>query len=128
MRKTSPQEVAAILALEGPARFQHFIKRVVDDETAWGLWSDGWGLMADADGRPIFPFWPSREYAELCAIEKWSGFAPEEISLKDLLTELLPKLKAQGVNVGVCPTPRGKGVVLGVDELERALREEMTKY
>jgi hypothetical protein len=128
MRKTSSKEVVAVLALEGPARFHHFVKRVVDEERAWGLWSDGWALMADSDGRSIFPFWPSQEYAALCAIEQWSGFAAEEIRLEDLLTQLLPELQAEGVHPGVFPTPGGRGVVLGIEELEGALREEMKKY
>ena len=50
MRKTSPKEVEAVLRLDGPARYQHFLKRVVDTEAAWGLWKDGWALMADENG------------------------------------------------------------------------------
>ena len=128
MRRTTPKEIEAVLRLDGPARYGHFVKRVVDEEIAWGLWSDGWALMAESDGQSIFPLWPAREYAELCAIGEWDGYAAQEIALSDLLDELLPKLDARAVLPGVFPTPSGKGVTLAVEELEDALRAEMVKY
>ena len=128
MRKTSPKEVEAILRLDGPARYQHFIKRVVDSEAAWGLWNDGWALMSDDSGRSVFPLWPAREYAEAANTGDWAGYQPEQIDLDDLLNELLPKLLAKGVVPGVFPTPQAKGTTPTVDELTQALRVEMEKY
>jgi hypothetical protein len=118
----------AVMRLDGPARFQHFIKRVVDSETAWGLWKDGWALMRDDSGGEVFPLWPAREYADASRADAWSDYVPEQISLDDLLEELLPKLAAKSVTPGVFPTPLGKGVTPTVQELESALREEMAKY
>jgi hypothetical protein len=93
VKRTTQKESDAVLRLDGPARFSHFIKRVVDSETAWGLWKDGWALMASDDGRQAFPIWPSREYAELCKVDEWSDYEVEEIRLRDLMEELLPKLR-----------------------------------
>jgi hypothetical protein len=128
MRKTSQKEIDAVVRLDGPARFEHFVKRVVDEERAWGLWKDGWALMAASDGEQVFPLWPAREYAEACRVEDWSAYEPEEIPLRRLLDELLPKLKDDRVRPGVFPTPHGKGVTPTVDELQAALREELERY
>jgi hypothetical protein len=46
MRRTSPKEVESVLKLGGFARFKHFIKRVADEERAWGLWNDGWARLS----------------------------------------------------------------------------------
>jgi hypothetical protein len=128
MRKTHEKEMAAVLALDGPARFRHFVARVVDEERAWGLWNDGWALMADSEGAQVFPLWPAREYAEMYRVEDWRSYDPEEIALRTLLDELLPKLKEHGVRPGVFPTLAGKGVTPTVDELCEALRQEMQRY
>lgn len=128
MRETSQKEIEAVLKLDGPARFKHFVKRVVDEERAWGLWKDGWALMAGSEGEHVFPLWPAREYADMCRIEDWGTYEPEEIPLQALLDELLPKLKDRGVKPGVFPTPGGKGVTPTVDELCEALRKEMERY
>jgi hypothetical protein len=128
MRKTPQKEIEAVLGLDGPARFDHFVKRVVDEERAWGLWNGGWALMAASEGEQVFPLWPAREYAEVCRVGDWSVYEPEEIPLQDLLDELLPKLKGSRVQPGVFPTPHGKGVTPTIDELEAALREELERY
>lgn len=128
MKRTTQKEIEAILRLGGPARFDHFIKRVVDSEAAWGLWKDGWALMASDDGRQVFPLWPAREYADLCKVDGWSDYEAEEIQLQDLVNELLPKLRSHDIIPGVFPTPGGKGVTPTVDELVDALRKEKGKY
>src|SRR6187401_2204321 len=128
MRRTSPKEMQAVLQLDGPARFKHFVKRVADSEEAWGLWNDGWALMHDDDGKEVFPLWPARESADVARTGEWSEYTPERIQLDDLLGELLPKLAERGVQPGVFPTPQGKGVTPTVAELAAALREQLEKY
>ena len=112
MRTTSEEELQAVLRLEGPARFEHFVKRVVDEERAWGLWREGWAMMARDDGAKIFPLWPAREYAEQLRTGEWSTYESAEIPLQDLLKELLPQFEVRDVYPGVFPTPGGKGVVV----------------
>jgi hypothetical protein len=128
MRRTTPKEIEAVLRLDGPKRYKHFVKRVVDDELAWGLWNDGWALMSDGAGQSVFPLWPAREYAELYAVGEWDGYVAEEIPLADLVNELLPKLAEREVRPGVFPTPTGKGVTPTARELLGALRTEMENY
>lgn len=124
MRKTSPKEMEAVLKLDEPARCQHFIKRIVDSEAAWGLWKDGWALMQDDSGAEVFPLWPAREYAAALQVGEWKDYQPEQIYLDDLIDELLPKLVAKNVLPGIFPTPAGKGVTPTIKELQEAIRQE----
>ena len=128
MRTTNAHELEAVLALDGPKRVAHFVKRVVDDERAWGLWNDGWVLMRDNDGRDVFPLWPASEYAERCRSGEWSACKVEEIDLQSLLDDLLPKFLERGIMPGVFPTPAGKGVAMNAKELADALRTEQANY
>ncbi|MEZ4302515.1 MAG: DUF2750 domain-containing protein [Polyangiaceae bacterium] len=122
MNTKTQREIDAVLRLDGPARFRHFIKQVVDREETWGLWENGWALMENENGVPVLPLWPAREYAELNRVGEWARYEPAPIPLNELLEELLPRVASQGALLGVFPTPAGKGVALDVEELSSALR------
>ncbi len=128
MRRTTEKEMQAVLRLDGPARFRHFVKRVADSEKAWGLWNDGWALMASDDGTNLLPLWPAREYAVLHCSGDWAHYAPKEIPLSDLLDELIPKLNDGKVLTGVFPTPGGRGTTPTTEELASALRQGLKQY
>lgn len=126
--KVSAKQLEAVLALTGARRFEHFVKVVVDWEQAWGLYQEGWALAAAEDGLPVFPLWPAKEYAQLCAVAEWDGHEPSPIALDKLLDELLPMLTRDGVLVGVFFTPSGKGTPVSADELRQALAVELQNY
>lgn len=127
-RKLSSKQIESILKLDGPRRYDHFIKHVVDCQHAWGLYSDGCAMGIDDSGNPTFQLWPAREYATLCAKDLWTGFEPSEIPLEDLVDELLPKLERDGVGLGVFRTPEGQSVMPSIHDLLADLRVEMARY
>ena len=126
--KMSPKQMEAVLALPSVKRFEHFIKVVADWQEVWGLYQDGWALAAADDRTAVFPLWPAKEYAEVCAVREWNGYAPRSISLSDFREVLLPKLKLDGVLPGVFFTPTCKGVTPSVDDLKLALETELLNY
>lgn len=128
MRRVTEKEMQAVLQLDGQRRFERFVKVAADTQTVWGLWNDGWALFEDDAGAKVFPLWPAEEYAAVCRIGDWASYTPSEISLEDLLTDLLPKFRAQSVLVGVFPTPSGQATTPDLDAFESALREELAKY
>ncbi len=126
--KVSPKQMEAVLALPGVARFEHFIKVIADWQEVWGLYQGGWALAAADDGTTIFPLWPAKEYAQVCAANEWTGYEPRSISLDDFTEVLLPKLKLDGVLPGVFFTPASKGVTPSIYELSSALEAELKNY
>jgi hypothetical protein len=126
--RLNPKHIEAVLALSGTQRFEHFIKVVADWQEVWGLYHDGWALAATDDLTPVFPLWPAKEYAQVCAAKAWAGYEPRPISLRDFTEVLLPKLKTEGVLPGVFFTPTNKGVTPTVDELTSALEAELQNY
>src|SRR5690606_29620614 len=99
------QELEAVLKIPGPARYQYFIKKVADWQSAWGLWRNGgWVWMGDSSGGQSFPIWPAKEYAEACAEALgWPGAEADEIALMSLRDELIPKLLAKGMGLAIFP-------------------------
>jgi len=116
------------MALAGPKRYKHFVKVVTDWEEVWGLYRDGWALASTDDGQQVFPLWPAKEYAQLCAENDWSDYEPESFSLKSFMGELLPNFKNDGVLPGVFYTPSDNGVTPTVDQLLADLNEELENY
>lgn len=126
--KINPKQIESVTALDGPKRYEHFVKVVADWEEVWGLYQDGWALASSDDGQQVFPLWPAKEYAQLCADKEWNGYKPESFSLEDFMTELLPNLKNDGVLPGIFYTPSDNGMTPTVDQLLADLNEELENY
>lgn len=126
--KLSQKQIDSVLALSGQRRYEHFVKVVVDCDQMWGLYQDGWALAETEKGQKVFLLWPACEYAKLCAKGEWSGFEPESITVKELMDELLPKLKADGMLPGVFCAPTSRGVTPTVEQLMADIRAELGKY
>lgn len=124
----NPKQMEAVLALPGVKRFEYFIKVIADRQEVWGLYQDGWALAAADDGTTVFPLWPAKEYAQVCAANEWAGCEPRSISLSDFTEVLLPKLTLDGVLPGVFFTPTSKGVTPSVYDLKSALEAELQNY
>jgi hypothetical protein len=125
--KITQKQIEAIIVLQGPKRYEHFIKVAADQRRVWGLYSDGWALASTNDSQTVFPLWPAREYAALCAVGEWAGYATREIDLDDLFEHLLPSLKERNTLLGVFYTPTDKGVLPILEEFECDLRAELAK-
>ena len=119
------KQLEAIFRLDAAGRYEYFLEEVVAKQEAWGLFDDGWAMGTDAAGKPTFPLWPARELAAACAMGPWEEFKPQEISLEDLLEELLPMLKKDGVTPSLLRSPDGRSVLPEVDDLIADLNSEM---
>ncbi len=126
--KINQKQIESVIALSGQKRYENFIKVVADWEEVWGLYQDGWALAATNDGQEVFPVWPAKEYAQLCATNEWSGYKPASFSLVDFMEELLPNLKNDGVLLGIFYTPSDKGVTPTVDQVLIDLGKELENY
>ena len=126
--KLNQKQINSVIALPGPKRYEHFVKVVCDWEEVWGLYSDGWALAITDDGQQVFPLWPAKEYAALCANKDWQGYSPESFSLEDFMSELLPNLKSDGVLPGVFYTSSDRGVTPPIDQLQADLNKELENY
>ena len=126
--KVSHKQLSAVLELSGRQRLEYFVKVVADWQEVWGLYLDGWALAATDGGVPVFPLWPAKEYAQVCAEGEWKGYEPRSISLDDFMRVLLPRLRSDAVLPGVFFTPASRGVTPSVEELMLALEAELEQY
>jgi len=124
----SAKEIESVSELSGEERYRYFVKKVADWGAVWGLWSDGWMLAGDEQGRSLFPMWPAQAYARACASGDWLGAEPREIPLDEVLDDLLPTLQEKGILPGVFFTPVGQSVASSVDTLRRDLECELERY
>jgi len=122
------KQIATVINLSAPQRYDHFIKRVADRDMVWGLYADGWARAGTVNGTPVFPIWPEKEYAKLCAVGEWKDFTPTKIALEELLHELIPSLRARKTALGVFPTPEDKGIVPDLSDFVDDILNELDKF
>ena len=123
----NPQQETAVLALSGPARYQHFVSRVTDWALVWGLKdSTGWVFSADDQGNSCFPVWPHADYAAACATGNWAGNQPTSIEVHEFLERWLPGMMQDGVLVAVFPTATMQGVVVSPPQLVQAIKDALS--
>jgi hypothetical protein len=125
IQRMSPKQVESIFRMDAAGRYGYFIEEAVTRQGVWGLFEDGWAMGTDEAGKPTFPLWPSKELALACAAGPWEGFKADEITLEDLIEELLPMLKKDGVIPSVLRSPDGKSVLPSVEDLIADLNDEM---
>jgi len=124
----SPQQFAAVSALAGPERYRHFVSRVADWQTVWGLRNEGgWVTVGDDCGNSALPFWPHPEYAAACVTGEWADNAPTAVDIHEFVDQWLPNLATDGVIVAVFPTPALRGVIVPAQQLETHIREELAQ-
>lgn len=122
------KQIEAILSLDSLQRYEHFIKVIADWEEVWGLYHDGWALASNDNEQQVFPLWPAKEYAQLCADKEWADYQPSSFSLDELIEELLPNLDMDNLLVGIFNTPDNLGVVTTSEQLLTDLNRELDKY
>lgn len=122
--KMDTRQVQAIVMLPGPQRYEYFVKRVVESGVVWSLFRQGWALAKKDDGTLVFPLWPDREFATICADYEWTGYEPASFALDELVDELLPQLERDGIATGVFYTPGARDVMPTAGLLLRDLLDE----
>ena len=100
---------------------------MADWQELWSLSSDDrWKLLTDEDGRELFPIWPHRIFAELCAHGEWDGCVAGNISLAAWLDEWIPELVARNRLIAIFPLPEGAGIPVEPQRFEHDLRTELS--
>ncbi len=111
MPRISDQEFNAVSALDGPARYRHFVKRVADWEQVWSIRdSTGWVVSNRAAARQFVPVWPHARYAQACTIGAWQNARAAPIPLSEWMDEWLPRMTARRQRVAVFALPSDHSV------------------
>ena len=119
------EEARRIAALPAEQRYDYFVNEVADRGEAWGLYDEGWAMAVTDEGQPVFPLWPRREYALLCATDVWDQYQARSILIDKLLNSILPGLEQENSLPGVFFLAQGRGVTPSVGELVNDLRSRL---
>ena len=126
--KMRPQEFANVAKLLPKARYEYFIKKVADHEELWGLWDEGWALLADEEEAELVPVWPHPDFAKAYANGEWQNFHPRLIELDDWLEEWIPEMLKDHRKVAVFPTADRLTTTAEPSRLRADLESELDKY
>ena len=109
-------------------RYRYFVQKAVDFEEVWGLYKDGWALVADSEQQHALAFWPEEAFAEACANGSWHGYVPRAITLSDFTDKWLPGMEKDKLEAAVFPNIQGKGVCVLPGKIMQDIRTELKNY
>lgn len=122
------KKIKNLVCLSDEDKYHYFIRKVVDFEQIWGLFNDGWALLTDESGNTIFPFWPEKEIAEICATNEWDGYEAKSISLDDFVEKWLPGLQNDSLLLNIFYVNQNKGKTVQPQDLLFDLNNEIEQY
>lgn len=125
--KLNEIEINNLVRLDGPQRYQYFVKRVADTGQIWGLYKDGWALVNDDTGQQYVPLWPAPEYANLCANNQWASYEAEPIEIHQFINEYLDELEKNSVGLAIFYVPNDLGVTPTYQQLSEDLERELSR-
>lgn len=125
--RISQKQIESVLKLDANGKYNHFIKRVTNTMEVFALYQDGWALASDGE-HPVFPVFPAKEYAELCANGEWAGYEVIMIPLDEFMNELLPKLKKANTLIGIFYSPNGSSTTPKIEQVIGDLNIELKDY
>ncbi|SDB82376.1 DUF2750 domain-containing protein [Shouchella lonarensis] len=108
-------------------RYEAFVKMVCDYEGVYALKKDGEYAMLSMDEKEYVPFWPTREYAQYCAVDSWEGYEVECVNFEEWRQFFLIYLLRKDIHIAVFPT---RASYLGVKPVQLLIdiEKEMSKY
>jgi hypothetical protein len=128
-REVNDQELAAVLNLPAPERYDYFVKKAADGDAMWGLRdAEGWVTTADDEGVLHLPVWPHPAFAAACAESEWAGAAPEAIDVDEWVQGAARLLAEDGLRVAVFPTPAGQGISVAPERLKDDFEREQERF
>ena len=122
-------EFRALLSAPRDKRYRYFLNHAADEQRVWTLADESDRLaVAVTDEARFIPLWPHKRYVENdLARGPWHDVAPIGVHMDDVLDQIIPEAAEEGVLFAVFPGEDGQFVV-APDELERDLRDQLTKY
>ncbi|ODC04977.1 hypothetical protein BFW38_16985 [Terasakiispira papahanaumokuakeensis] len=122
------KEYEALKRKEIKDRYVYTVKKIADNESAWGLYNDGWVLTGNSQSE-FFPIWPTKESAEVCAKDEWKDAQVKEIGIDYLIDELLLMLKEDSISIAIFIIPDiAESAVKTAEEFHFDLLNELEKY
>ena len=129
-RLVNDQEFFSVLKLTAEARYQHWVKHVVDTQEIWSLFTpgEGWRLLGDKESQEYVPVWPHPRYAAAYAESVFPGSEPKSIPLDEWMKRWIPGMSKDKRKTVVFPTPTSNGVIASLPRLKKDLEREMDEY
>ncbi|MFC1706491.1 DUF2750 domain-containing protein [Planctomycetota bacterium] len=107
---------------------ERFVRRVVDDQTVWGLKGEGGWACCDSNDYEdvsVLLFWSDRAYAERARKAKFSEYEAGAISLFDFLFRWLPGMAGDDSLAGTNWTGDLVGLEYEPADLQQELKEAL---
>jgi len=106
-------------------RYEHIIQSAVSSQEIWGCGTaEGWSLVQDKNRQKVFLVWPAEDFAAAWIASQKGPETPRRIPLAEFLETWVPRFLADGIRIGVFPTPIWPMAVCLPDAFKEDIEEE----
>ncbi|MCJ8162757.1 DUF2750 domain-containing protein [Acinetobacter zhairhuonensis] len=92
--------------------YKQFIENMVAQGSIVALYQEGWAMCTTPTGQRGFAIWQSKSLAKLMIKDTWADYQVQEISLKNLVEQLIPYLRQQKTTLAMDLTPDGHNLMV----------------
>lgn len=121
-----PDELVSVATSPRLRRYLYFINEVATTKKVWTLYKDRWAIAETYDYQ-LFPLWPDKPFAEICAIKQWKHYRPMLFTLDIFLSEVMQMLDNSLLFPSIFDTPYDSGTVINTQLLKDDLLEAQTR-
>lgn len=108
-------------------RYTDFIEKVVEAETLWALFDDGWALAVSEKKEQLFLLFSTEEEALVSAVDALEAYTPAPIDLHDFLASFLDSIYQEGLKLGIFYGSHNKIIVIEKENFRADLAQELSR-
>lgn len=119
-------EIKGVLNSSEDKRYEYFIKKVVDYEEIWGLYSEQW-LTIKEGNMTIIPLWPKEEFIQENIKKSRHQYKSKSIDIYDFIDLWIPKIIETETSIALFWDGE-KYLNVNTEKLIKDLDEEIDNY
>src|SRR3989337_571740 len=102
-------------------RFFYTIQKLAETGQLWVLGNQRGFMSYETRTGIVFPFWPSREFAQSCQTDSFRNSEPETITIAELLEDYLPEFEKERYKLAIFPLPNDPGMPIEISVFKKAV-------
>lgn len=109
---------AISLSTDFESAYEHFIKKVIQQQNICGIATDQWVLCATASGQKAMPIWSEMYVAQASCFGDWQDAQPQLVELSVFMQKIIPYLIERNMLLAINRNLNGEALFVHPERLQ----------